>query len=126
MLREHLWRGGCSRFVLLCLLLLPSLPVAAEPSATSSNDLQMQRNCAWSNRAGTWFEAGRCSIEGWQGGRELLLTVRWPKGERTVIETEPGGGAAQIDRRPALFESAADGSWLFRLQRGGALRFKPG
>jgi hypothetical protein len=86
-------------------------------------DLRVDRRCAWTRGDGPWIEAGRCQLEGWRDERELLLTVIWPDGRRNVIETRPSGGEARIDRRPARFRPAADGSWLFSLQEGGQLLF---
>lgn len=102
------------------LLLLPLLAAGR----AHAEDLQLDRRCAWSLGEGPWIEAGRCRLEGWRDERELLLTVLWPDGRRSVIETRPTGGQARIDRRPAHFRSEGDDSWLFSLQQGGRLRFE--
>ena len=110
-------------------LFLPSaLPVVADEAAehavsSAAQDLKLARRCAWRAAKGLWVEAGECEIEGWQGPHELLLTVRWPSGQRSVIETLPGGGQARINRRQASFQPGGDGTWLFQLRQGGALRF---
>ncbi len=95
----------------------------AGDGAAAAQDLKLARRCAWRDANGRWVEAGECEIEGWQGPGELLLTVRWPSGQRSVIETLPEGGQARINRRRGSFQPAVDGTWLFRLQQGGALRF---
>lgn len=104
---------------------LPALANEAADHAASSaaQDLKLARRCAWRDAKGLWVEAGECEIEGWQGPHELLLTVRWPSGQRSVIETLPGGGQARINRRQGSFQPGGDGTWLFRLRQGGALRF---
>ncbi len=86
-------------------------------------DLQFDRRCAWSRGDGPWIAAGLCRLEGWRDERDLLLTVLWPDGRRSVIETRPSGGEARIDRLPARFRPGEDGSWLFSLQQGGRLLF---
>ena len=115
------------KFPLLVALLAVALPLplqAEQPNSNAAVDLKQSRPCAWSDgTSGRWVEAGRCRIEGWQGAGELLLTVQWPSGQRSVIETIPGGGQAQVNRRPASFQASADGTWIFRLSRGGAMRF---
>ncbi|OUW28389.1 MAG: hypothetical protein CBD29_03315 [Synechococcus sp. TMED169] len=115
------------KFPLLLALLAVALPMPVQAEQSKSNDavdLNQSRRCAWSDgSSGRWVEAGQCRIEGWQGAGELLLTVQWPSGQRSVIETKPGGGAAQVNRRPASFQSSSDGTWIFRLSRGGAMRF---
>lgn len=105
---------------------LPSLLLVALLAAdvAHAEDLQLERRCAWSRGDGPWVEAGRCRLEGWRDERELLLTVLWPDGRRSVIETRPSGGQALIDRRPAHFRSDGDGRWLFSLHQGGQLRFE--
>jgi hypothetical protein len=110
--------GSAARLTPL-LLLIPLLAAAG----ARAEDLQFDRRCAWSRAEGPWIEAGRCRLEGWRDGRELLLTVLWPDGRRSVIETRPAGGEARIDRLPGRFRPAADGSWVFSLQQGGQLRF---
>ena len=110
-------------------LLAPGVACKAAPAAAQpapAVDLKLARTCAWSRGHDHWIEAGQCQIEGWQGPNELLLTVHWPSGQRSVIETSPGGGQARIDQRSALFQPGADGTWMFLLSRGGALRFSPG
>ena len=115
------------KFPLLLALLAVALPLPLQAEQANSDaavDLKQSRSCAWSDgNSGRWVEAGQCRIEGWQGAGELLLTVQWPSGQRSVIETTPGGGKAQVNRRPASFQSAADGTWIFRLSQGGAMRF---
>lgn len=97
--------------------------VLALAGGARGEDLSLVRRCAWSPAAGPWVEAGRCRLEGWRDERDLLVTVLWPDGRRTVIETRPSGGEARIDRRPARFQPASDGAWLFSLQQGGQLLF---
>jgi hypothetical protein len=104
------------RPLVLCMVLLAGGGADAE-------DLQLERRCAWSREQGPWIEEGRCRLEGWRDDRELLLTVLWPDGRRSVIETRPAGGEARIDRLPARFRPGNDGTWLFSLPRGGQLRF---
>ena len=115
--------------LLVAALLAPGAALQAAPPAeqpVESVDLKFARSCAWSRGNDHWIEAGQCQIEGWQGSGELLLTVQWPSGQRSVIETSPAGGQARIDHRSAVFQPGADGTWMFHLPQGGALRFSPG